>query len=180
MDARRHLSTQPKHENTKGEWKMKVHQTPRAGVLGIKILAGFFVGVISLLGVSREAFAHARTYVWNQEYKTLPKGIFELENHTTVQVPRMGKHSSENSWDYETELEYGLTDHWNISHYQQWETSNHDGVDDDGVPVKDVTKYGGFKFETKYRIGEKGKYWVDPLLYFPFPTVRSAKYSSGP
>ena len=114
------------------------------------------------------AFAHARHYAFNQEYQTLPKGMFELENHTTVSVPRMGKHSGENFWGYEEELEYGVTDHLNISNYEAWGTENKEGVDDDGVPNKDVTKYAGFKFEVKYRIGEKGKYWVDPLIYMEY------------
>ena len=73
-----------------------------------------------------------------------------------------------NEWKYEEELEYGLTDHLNISHYEMWQTANHEGLDGNGIPNKDVSRYAGFKFETKYRIGEKGKYWVDPLLYFEY------------
>lgn len=141
----------------------------RAGNVWKQGILWMVVALLLNVGIgSREAFAHARTYVWNQEYKTLPKGIAEIESHTKVSVPRMGKHSGDNSWKYEEELEYGITDRWTVSHYQQWETSNHEGVDDDGVANKDVTKYAGFKFETKYRIGEKGKYWVDPLLYLEY------------
>ncbi len=132
-------------------------------------LAGMFLLTLGFLGgQASNAFAHARTYVWNQEYQTLPKGQFELESHTQVKVPKMGEHSGKNDWVYEEELEYGVTDRLNISHYQQWLTANHEGVDAAGVAVKDVTRYAGFKFETKYRIGEKGRYWVDPLLYFEY------------
>ncbi len=106
-----------------------------------------------------EAFAHVRHYVWNQVYETLPQGSFELEGSTTLKVPQF-KQSNENEWEYQGELEYGLTDHWNIAHYERWETDNKAAADE-----KDVTKYSGFKFETKYRLGEKGKYWADPLLY---------------
>ena len=127
----------------------------------------FFILSLFLGTASREAFAHARTYVWTQEYKTLPKGIFELESHTTSKVPH-GSASDENSWTYEQELEYGVTDHLNISNYEVWETQNQTGFDDNGVPHKDVTQYAGYKFETKYRIGETGKYWVDPLLYLEY------------
>lgn len=134
----------------------------------IRLALVLALGVNILIGRADRAFAHARTYVWNQEYQTLPQGVFELESHTRVKVPDMGKHSGANEWKYEEELEYGVTDHLNISHYQQWETANHEGFDDDGIPSKDVTKYAGFKFETKYRIGEKGKYWVDPLVYLEY------------
>ena len=125
-------------------------------------------GGVLLGGASQPAYAHARHYAFNQEYQTLPQGLFEVESHTTAAVPRVGKHSSENSWLYEEELEYGVTDHLNIAHYQQWGTENKEGLDDDGVPNKDVTRYAGFKFETKYRIAEKGKYWVDPLIYIEY------------
>ncbi len=121
-----------------------------------------------LAGHAGFALAHARTYVWNQEYQTLPQGQFELESHTQVKVPDMGKHSGENTWKFEEEVEYGVTDRLTIAHYQQWERMNHEGVDDEGVPVKDFTRYTGFKFETKYRIGEKGKYWIDPLVYLEY------------
>ncbi len=109
-------------------------------------------------------FAHERHYVFNAEYRTIPQGEFEVEQSTTSKVPHWNT-SNENTFDYETEIEYGITDQWTIAHYENWQTENHAGYDDDGLPAKDVTKYSGFKFETKYRIGEKGKYWVDPLIY---------------
>ncbi len=135
---------------------------------GWRLWSTAVLGSVMVCGASEPVFAHARQYAFNEQYQTLPKGIFEIESNTTVKVLDMGKHSGENSWTYQEELEYGLTDHWNIAHYQQWGTENKEGVDDDGVPNKDITRYAGFKFETKYRIGEKGKYWVDPLLYFEY------------
>ncbi len=144
-------------------------------------LGAYFLAVVVLVSANMpSAFAHARTYVWNQEYKTLPQGQFELESHTTVKAPRMGKHSSANSWKYEEELEYGILDRWTVAHYQQWETQNQEGLDDSGVANKDVTKYSGFKFETKYRIGDKGKYWVDPLLYFEYAYDPRDRFSGAP
>ena len=120
--------------------------------------------LIAVLTIPSDAFAHVRTYAWNQIYSTLPKGQFEVEGYTTLRVPD-DKHSNENEWEYQGELEYGVTDHLNIAHYERWETVNRAGMDDNGIPKKDSTKHSGFKFEAKYRIGEKGKYWVDPLLY---------------
>ncbi len=122
------------------------------------------VFLFSMLMIANRGFAHNRNYVWTEEYKTLPKNAFELENRTTLKVPDAGK-SNANTWEYKPELEYGITDHWNVAHYEVWETENRTGVDGGGVKLKDSTTYQGFNFETKYRIGEKGKYWVDALFY---------------
>ena len=105
-----------------------------------------------------DASAHERHYVWSAEYQTLPQGMFEVENYTTAKVPDFKK-TNANTWEYKTELEYGLTDRITIAHYEHWITQNK-------VRGKDATKYSGFDFEIKYSIGEVGKYWVDPLLYF--------------
>lgn len=126
-------------------------------------LATIAVGWAMLLSLmvlmAPNAFAHERHYVWNAEYRTLPQGTWELESITTSKVPDL-KRSNANKWEYKQELEYGLTDHITIAHYEHWETVNKSGAG------KDTTKYSGFDFEAKYRIGEMGKYWVDPLLYF--------------
>lgn len=123
----------------------------------LKVLA---VVLTAALLSAPEAFAHARTYVFSQEYQTLPQGTFELENHTTLKVPR-DEHSNVNTWTFQNELEYGVTDHLNIAHYEVWERQNKRNDDD-------TTKYAGFFWEAKYRIGERGKYWVDPLLYVEY------------
>ncbi len=134
----------------------------KLGSVALFFLVTFFL-------FSKNVFAHNRNYVWTEEYKTLPKNTFELESRTTLKVPDAGK-SNQNKWNYQGELEYGITDHWNIAHYEIWETENQAGVDGAGVKKKDSTRYEGFKFETKYRIGEKGKYWVDSLIYLELET----------
>ncbi len=150
----------------------------------VRVATRWFLALMLTMGVlgtmQREAWAHARTYVWTQEYQTLPQGAFEVESHTQVKVPDMGRHSGENTWKYEEELEYGVTDRLNIAHYEAWNTGNHAGVDDDGVAKKDTTKYGGFKFETKYSLGEKGKYWVDPLIYLEYEYEPQERFEGAP
>ncbi len=128
-----------------------------------KQLGRILIGLFLILSVPATAsFAHVRKYVWTQGYETLPKGEFELESFVTLKVPD-GDVSREHSWEYQEELEYGVTDHLNIAHYERWETQNVVGPDDSTV-------YKGFKFEAKYRVGEKGKYWVDPLIYVEWIT----------
>lgn len=115
--------------------------------------------LLSSLLLPSVGLSHERTYAFNQEYRTIPKNQFEIEQHVTSKVPNINK-SNSNSFKYETEVEWGITDHWTLAHYQTWTTTNRSGTG------KDTTEYSGFKFETKYRFGEKGKYWVDPLIYF--------------
>lgn len=112
--------------------------------------------------IIKNAWAHERNYVFTEMYRTIPQGQFEIEQFTGLKVPN--RHiTNENEWKYQTEIEYGITDHWTIAHYEFWETENVPGPDD-------TTQYGGFKFETKYRFGEKGKYWLDPLIYLEWET----------
>jgi len=110
----------------------------------------------------KNALAHLRTYAFTEEYRTIPQGNFEFEGWTTFKVPD-GSKANENTIDYQSELEYGVTDRLTIANYERWQTKNVAGSDDSTV-------YTGFKFETKYRIGEKGQHWVDPLIYVEWAT----------
>ena len=112
--------------------------------------------------MAHSSFAHVRNYVWTEQYQTLPEGGFEVESWATFKVPD-GNRTNKNTIQYQEELEYGVTDHWTIAHYERWKTKNVVGPDDS-------TFYEGFKFESKYRFGEKGKHWVDPLLYLELKT----------
>ena len=122
----------------------------------------FLLFLIGLSWSAGEGWAHVRQYVWTTEYNTLPKGEFELENWVSFKVPD-GRATNVNTIDYQEELEYGITNHWTVSHYERWRTINQVGPDDSTV-------YQGFKFETKYRFAEKGKLWIDPLLYLELNT----------
>ena len=130
-----------------------------------------FVLWISVFLWTKDSFAHMRRYVWTEVYNTLPRGTFEVESWTTLKVPD-GNRTNANTWQYQGELEYGITDHWNVAHYERWKTKNKVGPDDSTV-------YEGFKFETKYRFGEKGKYWLDPLLYLELATDVREKHRAN-
>lgn len=133
------------------------------------LMLPLIVGLGGFLSASNPAYANERHYVFTQEYQTLPKGGMELESQTTLAVPN--RHvTNANEWKYTGEIEYGVTDHFTVAHYDIWETKNQAGYDDDGRRLKDTTKYDSFKFEAKYRLGEKGKYWVDPLVYLEWAT----------
>ncbi len=110
------------------------------------------------LGFSLNAYGDWRGYVWTYEYMTMSKGMTEIEYYLTTIVPETKPNV--NTWKHWVELEYGITDHWDIAMYQQFKQSNKSSGKD--------FKYDGFKIRTRYRIGEKGKFILDPLLYFEY------------
>ena len=125
-----------------------------------------------------KAMADRRSYVWTYEYQSMPKGMAELEYYVTTEVPDTGK-SSINTWKHWLELEYGLTDRWDVSMYQMWKHKN--------AASGSTTEYDGFKLRTRYRIGEKNHFLLDPVLYFEYirdddfskPSVGEAKLILG-
>ncbi len=118
--------------------------------------------LLAVFMYTKDVFAHERTYVWTEGYNALPKGEHEIESFVTLQVPNGGQ-TNANTWEYKGELEYGVTDHWALAHGERLKTQNQVGNDDS-------TNYEGFEFESRYRFGEKGKYWVDPLIFLEWAT----------
>lgn len=109
--------------------------------------------------IVKSAFADRRSYVWTYEYLTMVKGEVELEFYNTVEWKDKSD-SKTNTWKPWLEIEYGITDNWDISLYQQFKQTNSSKSAD----VK--FEYDGMKIRTRYKIGEKGSFFVDPLLYF--------------
>ncbi len=112
-----------------------------------------------VLSTADDSYADRRSYVWTYEYMTMPKGMWELEQYLTLKIPSINE-SNVNTLQYWLELEYGITDRWDIALYQMWKFENKDSGDNYG--------YDGFKIRTRYRFGEKGKYFIDPLIYFEY------------
>jgi hypothetical protein len=65
------------------------------------------------------------------------------------------------------ELEYGITDRWDIAVYQRWQHTNTD--------ADDKFEYTGTKLRTRYRFAEKGVYPVDVLAYFEYKRPDGSK-----
>ncbi|MDI6782515.1 MAG: hypothetical protein QME64_00270 [bacterium] len=89
----------------------------------------------------------------------MPKGELELEYYTTVEIPDLSV-THTNTWKHWFELEYGLTDRWDISMYQMFSQKNSDS--------DSAFDYDGMKLRTRYRLGEKGQWFVEPLLYLEY------------
>ncbi|MDD5465580.1 MAG: hypothetical protein PHP73_04460 [Candidatus Omnitrophica bacterium] len=121
------------------------------------LLAIFSLAI--LFGFTSSSYADRRSYVWTYEYMIMPKGMWELETYVTSEVPNLHK-SNINVVKPQVELEYGITSRWDVAMYQAWKFKNKKYEND--------SEYEGFKLRTRYRIGEKGKFFVDPLLYFEY------------
>ncbi|MHC4741097.1 MAG: hypothetical protein ACYS8Z_04265 [Planctomycetota bacterium] len=116
----------------------------------IVILAVILAGVNS-------ANADRRGFVWTYEYMTMPKGHAELEYYLTHKIPDMHKYSDKNTWQHQVELEYGVTDKFDVAIYQKWQQTN--------TATEDKFEYKGSKARVRYRLGEKGSNFLDTLLY---------------
>src|SRR3989338_7316626 len=122
--------------------------------------AFFIVFCVSLVMsvLALPSLADRRSYVWTYEYATMPRGMAEVEYYNTLEFPDTAN-SKVNTWKHWIELEYGLTDNWDVSMYQTFKQTN------TGVATTSAFAYEGFKVRTRYRIGERGLYPVDMLLY---------------
>ncbi len=118
-----------------------------------------FFSLVLMFCVASNSYADRRSYVWTYEYKTVPKGMSEVEYYLTTEVPDTKK-SEVNAWKHWLELEHGITSHWYVAMYQQFNQSN--------TESSDKFEYDGFKLRTRYRIAERDKLPIDTLLYLEY------------
>ena len=109
--------------------------------------------------ISENALADRRSYVWTYEYQTLPKGSAELEFYLTEEQKNIDT-AKPNVWKPQVELEYGVTDHFDLSMYQT--------VKQDNGVSKDTFSYDGFKIRARYRLFEKDALPLDVLFYLEY------------
>jgi hypothetical protein len=103
------------------------------------------------------ALADKRSYVWTYEYLTMERGEVELEHYLTFSSPTSNSFEGVTSTDHNIEIEVGMTDRFDFSIYQVFKQT-----------PESVLSYSGYKLRARYRIGEKNKYLMDPLLYFEY------------
>jgi hypothetical protein len=120
--------------------------TPLLSVVFVSFLTGLTLAP-SNASADRRAFTH--TY----EYPTLAKGELELEFWNTQAGDTGAGQAS--TLDLQIEIEYGITNRWEISLYQTL------GQAADGSGLG----YGKTKLENRYRLAERGAWPVDVTLY---------------
>jgi hypothetical protein len=111
---------------------------------------------ISLL--ASRAHADRRAYGVTYEAVTAPQGELDVETWSTF-APEgevEGGPSSRGIREM-VELEYGITDHWDVALYNMLD-----------MITSGATKsgYAGLKLETRFRPSDRGEWPVDPVLYF--------------
>ncbi len=130
----------------------------------LKTLAGRSCMCLAVVAIGLWAVgsvrADRRGYVWTYEYMTMPKGQSEVEYYLTAKVPDTHKFDDKNTWEHQVEYEYGLTDRLDAAIYQRWQHTN--------SSTEDKFEYTGTKLRARYRIGEKGMYPLDTLLYLEY------------
>jgi hypothetical protein len=103
------------------------------------------------------AMADNRSYVWTYAYQTLDAGEAEVEHYLTFSSPDVDSLETTTSTEFNLELEVGMTDRFDFALYQVLEQ-----------PPAGVLRYSGYKLRWRYRFGEKGRYFMDPLLYLEY------------
>lgn len=122
--------------------------------------------LMAVLLLPLDSFADRRSFVWTYEYMTMPEGEAEIEYYVTSKLPDRSNRENSN-WEHQFELEYGITNRWDISLYQTFRQKN--------TGTGSTLEYNKFKVRTRYRLGEKGQYLVNPLIYLEY--LRAADLS---
>ena len=110
-----------------------------------------FIILIALAVVVNLAYADHRNFVWTYQARTMPKDGTEMEFYQTTKL------SDIDSWEYRLEIEHGLTERWDFSIYQIF-------AQEQGGPFQ----WDAFQLRTRYRLGEPGQWFVDPVLYLEY------------
>jgi hypothetical protein len=110
--------------------------------------------IITVLAAASGAQAAQRTFVWTEEYGTLAKGNAEVEYWSTA-VTRDTRERNASDWNQKLEIEYGVTDRFNVALYQVFEQA----------ADSNTLTYVGYNVELKYRIAEANVLPIDVLLY---------------
>jgi len=111
----------------------------------------FPAGLLFLLFLTAAAHADRRFYVWTYQYQTMPAGNTELELYQTNKLREVDQ------TELRIELEHGLTTRWDASLYEIF-------VQNEGGSLK----WDSWQLRTRYRFGETGQYFMDPLLYLEY------------
>ena len=119
----------------------------------IKIGLNLVAFAVALFAAVPSARADRRTFIRSYEYATQPAGNLEFELWNEIQAPKNGGFDQASTL-HRFELEYGLTDHWDLALYHVFSQS------------AGTFAFQSWRLETRYRLAEKGLWPVDVLLYF--------------
>ena len=123
--------------------------------LKFKLLA---VAILINLALPNTGLADRRNFLWSYEAKTMAKGETELEQYFTTDVDKSETDTNYRlTHEHQIEVEYGITDNFDVGIYQIFRQREGEGF-----------SYRGYKTRGRYRFGEMGQYFFDPLIYLEF------------
>jgi hypothetical protein len=115
-----------------------------------------FLAIISVMA----ARADQRHFVWTYEYQIMEQGKSEFEQYTSFKSTDADNLDKTTSTELNFELEIGMNSFFDFAIYQVFTQSPDQGM-----------KYSGFKLRSRFKIGEKGQFFVDPLVYIEYKGV---------
>ena len=114
----------------------------------------------AIVAIPGSARADRRSFTRTYEYLTMPKGGLELEFYNTQSTAVLGEESP-SDLKTQVEIEYGITDRWDVSIYQVYKQSTNPM---DAAASKPFG-YAETKLRSRLRLGDRGASFVDTLLY---------------
>ena len=103
------------------------------------------------------AAADQRSFVWTYEYLVIEPGEAEIEQYTTINVSDLSNFKGNTLSELNLEAEIGMNEHYDFAIYQNFKQESNGNL-----------VYSGFKLRTRYKIGQKGDLFVDPLIYLEY------------
>ncbi|RMH69883.1 MAG: hypothetical protein D6675_11195 [Gemmatimonadetes bacterium] len=98
--------------------------------------------------------ADQRSYVWTYPYISTEPGHAELEHYYTTTTPNLDQPEGTTTTEHQFEVEIGMNERFDVAIYQVFKQAPDDAL-----------KYNGYKLRCRYRLGERGKWFIDPQLY---------------
>ncbi len=120
----------------------------------------FFFVILS--GTTSRVFGDARAFTFSYEATTMPAGIWEYEQWVTWKTSK-SIDSEFDRLDFRHELEYGVTDRWQVALYFDWRYQDGKSVANDRAEFRDIA------FETIYQITNPV---TDPLGFAVYGEVK--------
>jgi hypothetical protein len=118
---------------------------PAAPLAALALLA-----LLAVLTVPTAGLADQRPYAFTYPAVTAPRGALDLEVTSTLSDPR----GAPRAWEHQLELEYGLTDRWDVAVYGVF-----------ARPQREELKAEALKLESRYRLADAGEWPVDVVAY---------------
>jgi hypothetical protein len=105
----------------------------------------------------QNSLADHRGFVWTYEYMIMERGEVEFEQYSTFSTADKEDFENTTNAELKFEFEIGMTDIFDFAIYQVFKQNAVGGF-----------AYGGFQLRSRFKIGEKDQFFMDPLIYIEY------------